>query len=218
MGKEKSKISVPLKHLHARISYLQQAANYLALQGASGHHGAPSGMQYVHESVAHTKKGTKPGAFDLKSLDLANLERKQKLTAPNDPSQPVKDQRTLKLPASGGMPLYLASHLQQISRKMQIRLDTKVKHTLCKICHSTLIDGKTSEVFVENFSLGGKKHHADVLVLKCKTCGETKRFPIGSERQLRKSERAERKAVSGDKIEESNASTGAFTNAIPFKI
>ncbi|RYP86163.1 hypothetical protein DL769_000775 [Monosporascus sp. CRB-8-3] len=61
-----------------------------------------------------------------------------------------------------------------------------MKHTICKYCDTLLVEGHTSTSFVENQSKGGKKPWADVLVVKCNTCGGLKRFPVQAPRQKRR--------------------------------
>ena len=52
-----------------------------------------------------------------------------------------------------------------------------------------LVSGATCRKFVENLSNGGRKPHADVLVIECGSCGAQKRWPIGARRQRKKGER-----------------------------
>ncbi|KAI1811081.1 Rpr2-domain-containing protein [Poronia punctata] len=86
--------------------------------------------------------------------------------------------------------LNLARHLlttfRATSLKSQIRVSPAIKHTICKFCDSLLIEGKTSTSVVENRSKGGRKPWADVLVVRCDTCGGVRRFPVGAERQKRR--------------------------------
>ncbi|KAL7621128.1 hypothetical protein AAE478_008442 [Parahypoxylon ruwenzoriense] len=86
--------------------------------------------------------------------------------------------------------------LRATSLKSQIRLSPAVKRTICKFCDSLLVEGETSSTVVENKSKGGKKPWADVLVVKCHTCGGIKRFPVQAHRQkrrpLREKEREEK--------------------------
>ncbi|KAK7179252.1 Rpr2-domain-containing protein [Paraphaeosphaeria sporulosa] len=85
--------------------------------------------------------------------------------------------------------LQLASDLQNVSRKGQVRLSSELKRTICKTCNTVLIPGRTATQTIENESKGGKKSWADVLVVMCTLCGSKKRFPIGAQRQEKKSER-----------------------------
>ncbi|RYP05947.1 hypothetical protein DL765_009671 [Monosporascus sp. GIB2] len=77
-----------------------------------------------------------------------------------------------------------------------------MKHTICKYCDTLLVEGDTSTSFVENQSKGGKKPWADVLVVKCNTCGGLKRFPVQAPRQKR---RPIREAESKKKAEDDAA-------------
>ena len=80
----------------------------------------------------------------------------------------------------------LLSDLRAASLKTQIRLDPSVKRTVCKYCDTLLVEGASCRSFVENKSKGGRKPWADVLVMKCGTCGGEKRFPVSKERQRRR--------------------------------
>ncbi|KAI1077030.1 Rpr2-domain-containing protein [Whalleya microplaca] len=80
----------------------------------------------------------------------------------------------------------LLTDLRASSLKTQIRLSPAVKHTICKFCDSLLIEGETSSSTVENKSKGAKKPWADVLAIKCNTCGGVKRFPVQTARQKRR--------------------------------
>jgi ribonuclease P protein subunit RPR2 len=136
---------IPSKHLHARTTFLYQAATYLSL---------------------HTSPPCLPG------------------------HSPVA--------------LQLASHLQQVSRKAQLRLAVDMKRTMCKRCNTILVHGRTASQTLENASKGSKKPCADVLVLECKMCGGEKRFPVGAKRQNKKNLRraTSRDAVSITGLEE----------------
>ena len=80
----------------------------------------------------------------------------------------------------------LITDLRSTSLKSQIRLSPTMKHAICKFCDSLLIEGETSSSMVENKSKGSKKPWADVLVVKCHTCGGLKRFPVQAPRQKRR--------------------------------
>ncbi|KAK5626856.1 hypothetical protein RRF57_002571 [Xylaria bambusicola] len=84
---------------------------------------------------------------------------------------------------------HLLTDLRATSLKSQIRLSPAIKHTICKHCDTLLIPGETSTSVVENKSKYGKKPWADVLVVKCNTCGRVKRYPIHSPRQERRPNR-----------------------------
>ncbi|KAF2829708.1 Rpr2-domain-containing protein [Ophiobolus disseminans] len=133
---------IPSKHLHARTTFLYQAATYLTLQTASN--------QAVDDPLAD---------------DQASSQTRS----------PVA--------------IRLCSDLQQVSRKAQLRLSVHLKRTMCKRCNTVLVPGRTATQIVENLSKGGKKPWADVLVLKCTTCGGKKKFPVGATKQPKKKDR-----------------------------
>lgn len=119
---------MPSKHLHARTTFLYQAATYLTVQ---------------------------PGPGSETFLSTEN-------TRPDSTGQ---DQRS----GQTGFPLalHLGSDLQQVSRKAQLRLSRDLKRTLCKICNTVLLPGRTATQRVENDSKSGKKPWADVLIVEC---------------------------------------------------
>lgn len=86
---------------------------------------------------------------------------------------------------------HLLTDLRATSLKSQIRLSPAIKHSICKYCDTLLIPSETCTSVVENKSKHGKKPWADVLVVKCNTCGRVKRFPLHSQRQKRRSNRTQ---------------------------
>lgn len=84
----------------------------------------------------------------------------------------------------------LLSDMRSVSLKVQIRHSPELKRTICRYCDTLQVEGQTCSSSVENNSKGGKKPWADVLVLQCLACGNSKRFPVNAARQLRKSLRA----------------------------
>ncbi|KAI1152103.1 RNAse P Rpr2/Rpp21/SNM1 subunit domain-containing protein [Nemania diffusa] len=83
----------------------------------------------------------------------------------------------------------LLTDLRATSLKSQIRLSPAIKHTICKLCDTPLIEGETSTSVVENKSKGCKKPWADVLVVRCNTCDGVRRFPVQVPRQKRRPQR-----------------------------
>lgn len=77
---------------------------------------------------------------------------------------------------------YLINHMKGVSRKSVIRLSKDVKRSVCKRCDSLLEKGSTSAEQVENKSKNGSKPWADILIVKCMTCGVSKRFPTSASR------------------------------------
>lgn len=171
MAKEK-KGSVANKHLHARIAYLQRAATYLAMRSANTNpHDLPS--EFDHEP--------EPADQSSKIVPSQNVPKEKESTV----STPTPFTR----PSSGGLPLHLAHHLRQVAQKGTIRIPASVKHAICRTCDTVLLEGHTGRKYTENLSRQGRKAHADVLVLECRSCGTKKRFPVSAERPLRKTRR-----------------------------
>ena len=179
MAKDKSKTGIPNKHLHARISFLQQAATYLTAQGRNSRDTRMSPSSNGANQDGGSKQRSK--SHDLPSTANAGAAGKDE----------TKQQHPVVISnlQAGGLPLYLNSHLAQVARKSQIRLHANIKHTICKRCSTVLVEGSTCRKFVENLSKGGKKPQADVLVVECGACGAQKRWPVGVQRQRKKIER-----------------------------
>ena len=89
-----------------------------------------------------------------------------------------------------GQRRHLLNQIRGVSRKSQIRLTKDMKHSLCKRCDSLLVAGVSSSEGTINESRGERKPAADIFEVKCNTCGTTKRFPVGQQRQRK--EKAER--------------------------
>lgn len=182
--KNKAKVpkSVPNKHLHARISFLQQAATFLAVQQIS-------------------KPAVEPHSYATETVDM-DWEPEH---AANSTTEITRDKKPRPEGLEHqGLPSHLSSHLRQVARKSQIRLHPTVKRASCKVCSTVLVEGHSRSKYVENLSRGGKKKHADVLVLECKSCGSKRRFPVGSERQQKKSLRSRPVDRSREKTTEMN--------------
>jgi ribonuclease P protein subunit RPR2 len=164
MAKEKTPkggASVPNKALHSRISYLYQAAAYLATQ------------------VQENPRNLKPKLSD------SEIHRQEtKSTSPLEREQSGIQNHSTE--SSAKLSQLLLTDMRSVSQKMQIRLSPAMKHTICKRCDTLLIDGSTCINEVENKSRGGKKPWADVLLRTCKRCGCEKRFPLNTERQKRR--------------------------------
>lgn len=179
---------VPNKHLHSRISYLYQAAAYLTLQQNTEIFQKESKSAEEHEDIKVPESAGTSSKVACADLDGSVLESSTSSVAP----KPTK-------PASSGLALQLSSHLRGVSLKGQVRLSHDLKRSICKCCNTILIPGRTSTTTIENQSRGGKKPWADVLIIECSTCGSKKRFPIGSERQTRKTARPKAKEGSPTK-------------------
>lgn len=178
MAKEKEKTNgakgFPNKHLHARVSYLHQVATYLATTDLAQTSDLAKNVPYPAQHVAATSgsSGTEEAVL------AAEMPRHDVRTW-----FPAKNFHT-----SGGS-CHSSGQMRQVAQKSQIRLHPALKRASCKICNAVLIESQTCDKYVENLSRGGRKAHADVLVLKCHACGAKKRFPIGATRQPRKPDR-----------------------------
>lgn len=170
MAKEKKKNGVPNKHLHARVSYLQEIATHLITAT-----GKPSPFHNGHVELPP----------DLVAED--GLTANDNIsTQPTGRGQVSGHNNVKKWPDGSAR---LASHLTQIARRSQIRLSPQVKHQICKHCATILNEDSTCKKYTENLSRNGRKAHANVLVIECGVCGTCKRFPIGAKRQAKKNDR-----------------------------
>lgn len=196
-AKDGKKKGVANKHLHARIAYLHQAANYLSTQSLNP---IQSGVQPTSQETPNDQQGASQTAIHPPGTLATDLSISRANTKPS-PGQPST--ATFNPPPSG-LPLQLSTHLSIIAQKAQIRLAKELKHSICKICSSLLIEGQTCSRSKENLSKGGRKPWADVLVVKCLACGYCKRFPVGAKKQQRKALRASN-AQSGKETTEGSA-------------
>lgn len=178
------------KHLHSRISYLYQAAAYLANIESENEKVLQSVIEKERLGTSHMDRGQqehdveqgKPGfEYDLRKADT-QVDREPGLVSAQ------------QLPLSR---LFI-NHLKAVSLKGQVRLTPEMKRSLCRRCDILLRPGSTSISTLENKSRGGKKPCADVLALTCVSCGSVKRFPIGAMRQPKRADRARKKDRSSD--------------------
>ncbi|OOF93478.1 hypothetical protein ASPCADRAFT_209439 [Aspergillus carbonarius ITEM 5010] len=162
-------------HIRARINYLYNAATFL------------QSVATPHSQQQIDKTGQKESDIVMQASShivpqLANSERVSE-----------------KVPAGLGTPAP-TEHLPQLSRvylsqmrgvslKTQLRLPVDVKRSFCKRCDARLIPGVTCMQEIQNASRGRKKPWADVLVVRCSTCGTEKRFPQAEKRSKKLSDR-----------------------------
>ena len=172
MGKkQKQSGSVPNRAIYSRLSYLYQAAAYIQSQGLQSQNPqSQSSPEAAEQAQPHSEDRSQP---------------------PTEQGQPELHKDIHAVTARR-----LLSDLRAASLKTQIRLDPSVKRTVCKYCDTLLIEGASCRSSVENRSRGGRKPWADVLVVKCGTCGGEKRFPVSAARQKRRPFRGE--GVEGD--------------------
>ncbi|KAG5973880.1 hypothetical protein E4U55_000202 [Claviceps digitariae] len=165
MAKPKGQPGVQNRIIYSRASYLYQAANYLS-----------NCVDRVENAPSSTPaNSSKP--------ELSGQQQQQ------------QQQRRMQRKALENMSRLAMADMKAVSLKAQIRQSQALKRTVCKFCDTLLVEGRSCSSTIENPSRGGCKPWADVLVMKCKTCGNTKRFPVDAPRQKRKSLRsAERNA------------------------
>ncbi|KAJ0301344.1 hypothetical protein COL5a_009207 [Colletotrichum fioriniae] len=177
MAKPKSE-SLPNRHAYTRVSYLHQAASYLA--------------------TVQIPDADSPSNSSSRSEEDAQLARIEKLRSTNE-----KVARRF------------ISDIRAVSLKAQIRPSPSVKQMMCKFCNSLLVEGQSCTTTVENLSKGGKKPWADVMVTKCNTCDNVKRFPVNAPRQKRRPFR-EPKTVEGQDtlIEDTTAEASAQSTGV----
>ena len=184
MGKKKDN-RVPHKHIHSRITFLYQAANYLS-QVSKEDGGYPE--KAANGEQASTKATEEKLPIDVSPQESSTVVGPVASSVSNIPNQ----QQGLEQNGSStkiGQSQRLMSHLRAVSLKSQIRLSSSIKHSFCRHCESPLIPGSTSSSKIENTSRGGRKPWANILVVTCKICGASRRAPVGAERQRKKKDR-----------------------------
>lgn len=170
---------VPNKHLYSRISFLYQAATCLS---GAGKHALASTSQ-----SQKVPSSSKPAAVGAENIDVechVAYQGQDPNTVQHDKVKPVQTAPGRNIPRK------FITDLRAVAQKSQIRISPTIKRTICKYCDTLLVDGDTCSFTVENRSKGGKKPWADVLVIKCHTCGRAKRFPVHAQRQKRRPYRA----------------------------
>ncbi|PNP48706.1 hypothetical protein TGAMA5MH_00160 [Trichoderma gamsii] len=163
MVKQKGSAGIHNRHIYSRASYLYQAASYLA----NCAHQTKKATK-TEDNQDGTRKDEKPVAADGDGFTHSKQERKAII---NLSHQVISDMRSVSL-------------------KAQIRQSPTIKQTICRYCDAVQIEGKTCQSTVENRSKGGRKPWADILITRCDTCGNVKRYPISAPKQKRKSLRA----------------------------
>ncbi|TVY91319.1 hypothetical protein LAWI1_G004587 [Lachnellula willkommii] len=135
----KGTVNVPNKILHSRVSYLYQAASYLAAQQP---HSESGPTQYERDT------STTPSNHP-KSIETNGAEHSSSTTF---------SEAAAYRPASRRM----ISDLRSVTLKGQMRISPAMKHSTCKKCDTLLVDGSTCTNEVENKSKEGRKPWADV--------------------------------------------------------
>ncbi|KAI9721308.1 MAG: hypothetical protein M1812_002470 [Candelaria pacifica] len=190
---KKQKLSpvIPNKHLHSRLSYLFQAAQYLSAQSIL----AQRCVEAKEQPVGQPQGIETFRPDDDCGLQSENTERLPPTGDNRAPSTSREEPRTkstqnvvLLARAPHSLSSQLLSHLRAISLKSQIRLSGSVKRSICKCCSALLVPGQTACYQIDNSSRGSRKPWADVLVIQCNVCGTGKRYPVGATKQDRRCE------------------------------
>ena len=167
-SKSGANLKIPNRQVRARMSFLYQAANYLAQAHCGENNPAQSSAANSHSPddqamcLGVEKLGTKASLNKIKSSGKSG-----------------KDMANATLLRQHALPARWTGQIITLGRKNQAQLSRDVKRTICKRCRILLVPGETVSVYVENNSVGGRKPWADVLVNECLSCGTLKRFPIG---------------------------------------
>lgn len=173
---QKGSAGAAQSHLRARISYLHKASAYILSANSQ-----TTRPQNIKESPGVDQSSRN------EDTDKAgpNASPKSSPTPSGIASQSRPE--TAKLPRQ-----YLAQ-MRGVSLKSQLRLSQDIKRSVCKRCDILLVPGSNCTEEIENLSRGKKKPWADVRVVRCTSCGTTKRFPQTSKRSSRLSERSRKK-------------------------
>ncbi|RAL11033.1 ribonuclease P Rpr2/Rpp21/SNM1 subunit [Aspergillus homomorphus CBS 101889] len=162
-------------HIRARIDYLYKAATLLQAQSRACH---------VDDATNEmdNQKSNVPARIVPLIVDSAGT------VAENKPQH--KQNETGQLPQLSRE--YL-SQMRGVSLKTQLRLPVEMKRSFCKRCDTLLVPGVTCTREIRNPSRGCKKPWADLLVIRCSTCGTEKRFPQTEKRSKKLPDRRQAK-------------------------
>ncbi|KAI9044959.1 ribonuclease P Rpr2/Rpp21/SNM1 subunit [Aspergillus affinis] len=168
-------------HIRARLNYLHTAATYLQTGAIPSKRS--TGL-VPRESAEAEDKESEPVSSRIVPQVVNNDEAMSE--------EPLCTQSTTALiPTHHNTHLsrVLISHMRGVSLKSQLRLPVDVKRSFCKRCESLLVPGVNSIQEIRNDSRGRSKPWADVLVVRCTTCGTEKRFPQTEKRSQKLPER-----------------------------
>lgn len=169
---KKKVIGVPNKASYCRLSFMYQAASFLAAESAKQGQMSDHAVPHMTDSDTHVK-------VDGDNINHTNAEKKCRTAV-----------------HTRNMSHRLLADFRSVSLKSQIRVSPAMKRTICKFCDTLLVEGQTCTSTVENTSKGGRKPWADVLVIKCHTCHHAKRFPVNAPRQQRRPMRTAKEEAS----------------------
>ncbi|EKV10032.1 RNAse P, Rpr2/Rpp21 subunit [Penicillium digitatum] len=162
-------------HIRARLDYLHQAAAYF--QGKST---LAQGQNAKVQSNEHTSVASHVDLGDIGHT--VDTQRQVWSMTQKKTQEPLRN-----------ISRVCVSHLRAVAMKTQMRLPVTLKRSVCKRCDTILMPGVTCSHETRNASRGGKKPWADVLVVRCLSCGTEKRFPRTEKRGKKLVERRKEK-------------------------
>lgn len=184
-NKGKGKGGLQQKHIQSRISYLFQAATYLAETGSKVQRCGPNREPDDQALDMHCEGSVMSETPSRESPHVMALSQDDQ-----EAGTTTKEADSASRWEGTGLSRQLFAHLRAVSLKSQIRISPRIKHSICKRCDQLLVPGASATTFMENKSRNGKKPWADILVITCMACKTSKRFPMGAKRQLRRGERS----------------------------
>ncbi|PLB49235.1 Rpr2-domain-containing protein [Aspergillus steynii IBT 23096] len=163
-------------HIRARLNYLHAAATYLQTGEIPSRRS--TGPDPVEGAQAEDKESEPVSARIVPQVV-------------NDDEAIKEESTTAPTPTSlnPNLSRVLISHMRGVSLKSQLRLPVEVKRSFCKRCETLLVPGVNYVQEIRNDSRGRSKPWADVLVVRCTTCGTEKRFPQAEKRSKKLAER-----------------------------
>ncbi|KAA8643419.1 ribonuclease P Rpr2/Rpp21/SNM1 subunit [Aspergillus tanneri] len=167
-------------HIRSRLNYLHAAATYLQSREVPSKQSSSEGH---NESINAHEKESAPSAAHIVPQVIDSDDAVAEGKRPSAFETPTAAVLIPQL--SRG----LISQMRGVSLKSQLRLPVEVKRSFCKRCDSLLIRNVNCMQEVRNASRGGKKPWADVLIVRCNTCGTEKRFHQTEKRSKKLSER-----------------------------
>ncbi|KAG6001797.1 hypothetical protein E4U54_000987 [Claviceps lovelessii] len=183
MAKPKGQPGVQNRIIYSRASYLYQAATYLS---------------NCVDRVENAPSSTRPQASKPELSADQQQQKQQQRQHQHQHQHQQQHQHRKQQKALENMSRLAMADMKAVSLKAQIRQSPALKRTVCKFCDTLLVEGRSCSSTIENPSKGARKPWADVLVMKCKTCGNIKRFPVDAPRQKRKSLRAVERHTRGE--------------------
>ena len=163
-------------HIRARLNYLHAAATYL------------------QTGEIPSRRSTGPDPFGGAQAEDKESEPAPARIVPQvvNRDETIKEESTTaETPTSlnPNLSRVLISHMRGVSLKSQLRLPVEVKRSFCKRCETLFVPGVNCVQEIRNDSRGRSKPWADVLVVRCTTCGTEKRFPQTEKRSKKLAER-----------------------------